>query len=161
MDMKKNLLKTKKIQENINAKLDYEVKNTVNAKNDRIAIFKRIPNEDYYFPYNPSALAYCLDVTNENFKRIENNINFRLLDSIGQREIRNQYNRLPNLFKQIKIKEKGKIKINNDMLIFEHEKLNLKPLNYNSSYNHINIYELITNTPESNKRLWEKLNIKL
>jgi len=160
MDIKKLLGKTKKIQEDIDAKIDYEIQNTVEASNQRIAIFNRIPTENFYYPYNKTAIKYCMDTVSFNISRLDENVNYRLLENKEKQDILNQYNLLLNLFNDIKIKKNGKVKITHDIMIFEYSYGDLTPLNKNSSINFLNIYQLISNTPKSNKNLWKKLNIK-
>lgn len=161
MDINKLLGKTKKIQEDLDVKIDYEIQNTVEASNQKIVIFKRIPNENFFYPYNKTAIKYCIDTVSSNISKLDENVNYRLLESQEKHDILNQYNLLLNLFNDIKIKKNGKIKITQDIMIFDYSNGNLIPLNKNSSINFLNIYQLISNTPKINKNLWEKLKIKL
>ncbi|MEA4957156.1 hypothetical protein SDC9_53933 [bioreactor metagenome] len=161
MDIKKLLERTNKLRADIQAKTDYEIQNTVESNNSKIAIFNRIPNENFYYPYNKTAVNYCIEAVSSNISRLEENINYRILGREEKQEMMNQYNLLINLFRDIEIKKSGRIEITPDIMIFEYEYGNLTPLNKNSSVNFSNIYQLISNTPKTNEILWRKLNIDI
>lgn len=161
MDIKKLLERTNKLRADIQAKTDYEIQNTVESNNSKIAIFNRIPNENFYYPYNKTAVNYCIEAVSSNISRLEENINYRILGREEKQDMMNQYNLLINLFRDIEIKKSGRIEINPDIMIFEYEYGNLTPLNKNSSVNFSNIYQLISNTPKTNEILWRKLNIDI
>ncbi|WP_297899239.1 hypothetical protein [Methanobrevibacter sp.] len=161
MDIKKLLERTNKLRADIQAKTDYEIQNTVESNNSKIAIFNRIPNENFYYPYNKTAVNYCIEAVSSNISRLEENINYRILGREEKQDMMNQYNLLINLFRDIEIKKSGRIEITPDIMIFEYEYGNLTPLNKNSSVNFSNIYQLISNTPKTNEILWRKLNIDI
>lgn len=155
MDLKKNLENLRKIKENI----EEDIENNIEASNSSIAIFKRVPDENYYYPYNKTALNYSLNVIDKNIREIINHIEFQGLERNEKTELLSQYNKLIDYFNRIKIKDKGKININEDFLVFQEVNGKLNPLNRNSEVNLFNIYELMSATPKTNERLWEKLKI--
>ena len=155
MNIEKQLERIKNIHSNI----EKDIEENIESSNPNIALFKRIPGEIYYYPYNQTALDYSLNVINDNYKEIREKIEFQALERENKNNLLSEFNRLNNYFRKIKIKTKGKINIDNTILIFQLSNNKLKPLNENSKLNLFNIYELMSNTPNTNKNLWKKLNI--
>jgi len=58
MNIEKQLENIKNIRNNI----ERDIEETIESSNSIIAIFKRIPEEIYYYPYNKTALNYSLKV---------------------------------------------------------------------------------------------------
>jgi len=81
------------------------------------------------------------------------------LEREDKNNLLSEFNRLNDYFRKIKIKNKGKVHIDNDILVFQLSNNKLNPLNENSKLNFFNVYELMSNTPNTNKNLWKKLNI--
>lgn len=155
MDLKKNVENLKKIKE----KMEKDIENNIEANNSSIAIFKRIPGENYYYPYNKAALNYSLNVVNKNLRELQDHIEFKGLERNEKTELLSQYNKLLDYFNRIKIKDKGKITINEDFLVFQEINGKWNPLNINSEANLINIYELMSATPKTNEKLWKKIKV--
>lgn len=145
--------------ENIKNNIEKEAEENIEINNSKIAVFKRIPDEVYYYPYNKAALNYSLNVINQNNKKIREKIEFKYLERKDKNNLLSEFNKLNDYFNKIKIKNKGKIHIDDDILIFQVSNDKLKPLNENSKLNIFNIYELMSNTPSTNKNLWKKLKI--
>jgi len=155
MNIEKQLENLKNIRSNI----EKDIEENIESNNPIIALFKRIPEEIHYYPYNKTALNYSLDIINNNYKKAKEKIEFKALEENDKNNLLLEFNKLNDYFRKIKIKNKGKINIDNNILVFQVSNNKLKPLNKNSKLNFFNIYELMSNTPNMNKNLWKKLNI--
>lgn len=155
MNIEKQLENLKNIRNNI----EKDVEENVESSNSIIAIFKRIPEEIYYYPYNKTALNYSLNVVNNNYRKAREKLEFEVLENEDKNNLLSEFNKLDDYFRKIKIKDKGKVNIDDDILVFQVSNNKLKPLNENSKINFFNIYELMSNTPSTNKNLWKKLKV--
>ncbi|MBZ9570896.1 hypothetical protein KQY27_04975 [Methanobrevibacter sp. TMH8] len=155
MNIEKQIENFTKIKENI---ID-DVSTNIESSNPNIAIFKRIPDENYFYPYNKAALNYSLEVINKNLKKIKSKVEFKFLEKQEKDLLISDFYQLIDNFKKINIKNKGKINIDSNIMVFQLSNGKLNPLNENSKLNLYNIYDLMSNTPNTNKILWKKLKI--
>ncbi|KZX14913.1 hypothetical protein MBCUT_18520 [Methanobrevibacter cuticularis] len=151
-----------------NDKLDINTNYLVFENNDLIdladpslAIFKGINSTDYFYPYNPAALNYSLFIIDKNSNKAKDDIRINVLYDENIDEIKYQYNLLKNILNKIKIKKKGIIHLTDDFLIYRIAKNELIPLNDKSKFNLLNVYNLISKTPETNKNAWKNLKISI
>ena len=143
----------------INIKKEDRLKK-VNLKDKNILVFEETIKSNYFKPINTNALNYLKKFYKKYRENEAHDIEYTVVDIDERTERKYQLNLLRKFLDEIKVKDKGLVKINEDMLVYTIIDKKLTPLNTKSEVNKDNLKNLVTVSPIYIEDVWIDINKK-
>jgi hypothetical protein len=139
----------------------------VNVKDPRILIFKKVDfddlknNEEYYYPINKNAYNY-LQLKYKEYKKDQlKTIEYTIFNEDEKANLTYQVNLIGVLLEKIKLKKRGVLNVDNDLLIYFNTEGEPTAINTNSEEKQDQLNKLVTKLPEITKDIWKKLETNI
>ena len=153
--MRKKLRKSKEKKEK---KEEYEVSiEKINLQDEKIIVFEKIPNTNYYKPLNKNALDYLKNQYKKYQKEKLFKIEYTVIDEKEAALKKFATNLIGKFLNETPTKDKGVIKLSPEILVYINSK-ELIPLNSNAEENQKYLNKLVTQSPIYCKEAWININ---
>lgn len=122
-----------------------------------IAVYKKIKNHDLFAPYNRTALNYEIATLDHFYEEKFNSVKFQFLDESEKNRIHTRHVLLKYNFKKIKTKNKGTVKLSDNILAYDISNNYLKPVSSSSKENLYILSKLRDHSVDYYSSVWNSL----
>ncbi len=130
----------------------------VNLKDEKILVFEKIPNTDYYKPLNKNALNYLKKEYEKYREEKLSNIEYTIVDEKEATLKKFETNLIGKFLGELRVKNKGLIKITDNILVYLNTKGEPTPLDSKAEEKQEYLSKLVTQSPAYCKEAWLKIN---